>query len=175
MPHPTNRLIVGAAAATVAGLPIAAAVALRLKYGPTVFDDLVAIRRQAALRRTLLHFKQKNIKLIDFFEAHVKETPDKAFVLYKDEVHTFGDLDNEANKFANFVQKSGLLACKDTAAIFMFNKPSFVLSWLAFSKLGIKIALFNCSLKGEALLHCIKACKVKVIACGKGMFDIVNP
>ncbi|XP_038072183.1 very long-chain acyl-CoA synthetase-like [Patiria miniata] len=165
---PINRRALGAAAVTLAGLPVAAAGFLRLKYGPTVFADLVARRQLFRLFKQLEALEKKNFKIIDFFEAHARETPGKEFVLYKDEVHTYGDLDRQANQLAHLIQRSAVAAPMDTVAIFMLNEPSFVLSWLAFNKLGLRIAPLNYNLKGNSLLHCIKACNVKLIACGKG-------
>ncbi|XP_022110810.1 very long-chain acyl-CoA synthetase-like [Acanthaster planci] len=151
----------------VAGIPVAVAGFLRLKYGPTVFLDLLDIRRGLNLLTEIEALLKSNFKVIDFFEAHVKQTPDKVFILYKDEVLTYGELDRQANQLAHFVQRSEVAACMDTVAIFMQNEPTFVVSWLAFNKLGLRIALLNYNLKGDSLLHCIKACSVKMIACGK--------
>ena len=166
--NPSGLQIVGAAAATLACVPIATAAALRMKYGPTVFEDLKAIRRQIALSKTLTEMRRKNVKLIDFFESHAREIPEKVFVLYKDEVHMYGGIDDESNKFANFALRSGAIDGKPTVAIFMFNEPNFVVSWLAFNKLGLTTALLNYNLRGDVLLHCIKTCNVKAVACGTG-------
>ncbi|XP_038072181.1 very long-chain acyl-CoA synthetase-like [Patiria miniata] len=167
MPLPVDSKVAGiAAASTLAGLPVATAAFLRLKYGPTVFQDLAYMHQRWILQRALQTLRQKNTKLVDFFEEHAKQTPEKAFLLHRDEVHTYGALEGEANKLARFVKSTGLVRCLDTVAIFMFNEPSFVLSWLAFNKLGLRMAFLNYNLKGDSLLHCIKACKVKAIACG---------
>ncbi|XP_038072811.1 very long-chain acyl-CoA synthetase-like [Patiria miniata] len=162
-----SRKVVRIAAATLAGIPVAAAGFLRFKYGPTVFQDLLNMRRALALFRAFKDLEERNVQLSDFFEEHARNTPDKVLVLYKGEEHTYGDLDRQANQLANFVQRSAVAAPMETVAIFMLNEPMFVVSWLAFSKLGLRIAFLNYNLRGNVLLHCIKACNVKAIACGK--------
>ncbi|XP_038072182.1 very long-chain acyl-CoA synthetase-like [Patiria miniata] len=161
-----NRRVLGATVATLAGLPVAAAGILRLKYGPTVFQDLVQLRKSIQLGKELETLLKNKFKVIDFFEAHAKDTPEKEFVLYKDEVHTYGDLDRQANQLAHFVQRGAMAAPMDTVAIFMLNEPNYIVSWLAFNKLGLRLALLNIHLRGDVLLHCIKACNLKMIACG---------
>ncbi|XP_022110808.1 long-chain fatty acid transport protein 6-like [Acanthaster planci] len=163
---PINRRLLGAAAAIIAGLPVAVAGFLRLKYGRTVFADLVAFQKEQQQKKEVEALVEQNFKVIDFFEAHVKQTPDKEFVLHKDELLTYGELDRQANQLAHFVQQSEVAACMETVAIFIRNEPSFVVSWLAFAKLGLRIALINYNLKGRGLLYSIKACNVKMIACG---------
>ncbi|XP_022110822.1 very long-chain acyl-CoA synthetase-like [Acanthaster planci] len=167
MTSPLSRRVAGVLAATLAGIPVATAGFLRLKYGPTVFQDLVDIRGSSAVLRVFKDIEEKNVQLCDFFEEHARNTPDKILVLYKDEVLTYGELDRQANQLAHFVQRSQVAARMDTVAIFMLNEPSFVVSWLAFTKLGLRIALLNYNLRGDVLLHCIKACNVKAIACSK--------
>ncbi|XP_071805810.1 long-chain fatty acid transport protein 2-like [Asterias amurensis] len=163
----SRKVAKAVAASLTTGIPVALASYLRLKYGPTVFQDIVEIMRTKSLERTQETLQQRGIKLMDFFEEHAQKTPEKAFVLYKDGVHTYGDLDKEANKLARFLHRRRTLTCGDTAAIFMMNEPSFILTWLAFNKLGLKIAFLNYNLRGDALLHGIRACKVKAITCGK--------
>ncbi|XP_022106766.1 very long-chain acyl-CoA synthetase-like [Acanthaster planci] len=168
MPLPVGSKVAGVTAvATLTGLPLATVTFLRLKYGPTVFEDLAAVRQRWRVQKLLATLQQKNTKLVDFFEEHAKQTPEKVFILYQDELHTYGEVDKEANKLARFVKGTKAVMCLDTVGIFMMNEPSFIISWLAFNKLGLRIALLNYHLRGDALLHCIKACNVKAIACGE--------
>ncbi|XP_022110788.1 long-chain fatty acid transport protein 6-like [Acanthaster planci] len=167
MPLPIGSKVAGVTAvATLTGLPLATVAFLRLKYGPTVFQDLASIWQRRRFQKLLATLQQKNVKLVDFFEEHAKQTPEKVFILYQDELHTYGEVDKEANKLARFVKGTKAVMCLDTVGIFMMNEPSFIISWLAFNKLGLQIALLNYHLTGDALLHCIKACKVKAIVCG---------
>ncbi|XP_038072813.1 very long-chain acyl-CoA synthetase-like isoform X2 [Patiria miniata] len=169
MPGPQidYRRVARAAAATALGLPIVGAVYLRLKYGPTLADDIVKLYHSYQVLKRLQNLQKNNFFMVDFFELRAKETPDKPFLLYRDDSFTYGEVDGEGNKLARFMMSQGGLGCKDSAAILMLNDPGFIISWLAFSKLGVKTAFLNYNLKGRALLHCIKACKVKAIMCGK--------
>ncbi|XP_022110796.1 very long-chain acyl-CoA synthetase-like [Acanthaster planci] len=169
MPDPRSNYQRAArvAAATALGLPTAGLAYLRLKYGPTLADDVVKIYKGYKVMKRVQHAQENNFFIVDFFELHVKETPDRPFLLYGDDTYTYGDMDGEANKLARFVMRHGALSCKDSAAILMLNEPGFIVSWLAFSKLGVQTAFLNYNLKGRALLHCMKACKIKAIICGK--------
>ncbi|XP_022110807.1 very long-chain acyl-CoA synthetase-like [Acanthaster planci] len=163
---PINRRMLGVAAATAAGIPFAVAGFLRLKYGATIFADLLELCKRLRTIREIETLLSKNVRVIDVFEAHARRIPDKEFILYKDEILTYAELDRQANQLAHFVQRSEVAACMNTVAIFMQNEPTFIVSWLAFNKVGLRIALLNYNLKGDVLLHCIKACSMKMIACG---------
>ncbi|XP_022110820.1 very long-chain acyl-CoA synthetase-like [Acanthaster planci] len=169
MPGPrTNyQRAAGVAAATALGLPTAGLAYLRLKYGPTLADDVAKLYQSYKVLKRLQHAQDNSFYMVDFFELHAKETPNRPFLLYGDDTYTYGDMDGEANKLARFVMRHGALSCKDSAAILMHNEPGFIVSWLAFGKLGVRTAFLNYNLKGRALLQCIKACKVKAIMCGK--------
>jgi len=42
---------------------------------------------------------------------------------------------------------------KDVAALYMENKPEFIITWLGLAKIGVTIALINCNLTGLHLFH----------------------
>lgn len=83
----------------------------------------------------------------------------------KERVFTFKDVERESNKMAHFYLSQGLQR-GDTIALFMENRPEFVISWLGMTKIGVKVAMINTSIKEKGLLHCIKISGCKMVLFG---------
>ena len=108
------------------------------------------------------------VTIIDMFESHAAKIPEKIFLLFEDDSYTYAEIDQMANRMVRFIKHRGALECMDSAAIFMYNSPAFVTTWLALGKLGVKEVLLNYNLRSRSLLHCIKSCDTKVVICGPG-------
>jgi fatty-acyl-CoA synthase len=68
-----------------------------------------------------------------------------------------------ANRLANWCASSLALKEGDVVALVMSNRPEFVITWLAFAKIGVATAFINHNLRGSSLEHCIRiarACAV---------------
>ena len=156
-----------AAAAVAIGIPAAVLVSLKLRY-PTIRDDISLIQEYMGLFKVLRENVDRNRTVIDTFEENARNIPNKPFIFFQDECHTFGQVDRDANKMARFAQGTSKLKLGDTVAFLMPNSPIYVSSYLAFSKLGIATSFLNYNLKHHALLHCIKICEAKVVLCSKG-------
>ena len=156
------------AAVLAAGIPIALAGLLRVKYGPTIWNDLANLKATIAIKKQADKLIANGVTIIDIFESHVTKTPEKTFLLFEDDSYTYAEIDQMANRMVRFIQHRGALECTDSAAIFMYNSPAFVTTWLALGKLGVKEVLLNYNLRARSLLHCIKSCDTKVVICGPG-------
>lgn len=154
-------------AAAAIGIPTALLVYLRLKY-PSIRDDIASIRRSLRQLNIMNEALDKNYTVLDNFEEHARDTPNKPFIFFKHECHTYGHVDREANKMAHFAQDSGKLKFGDTVALLLPNAPSFIWNFLAFNKLGVGTAFLNFNLKPQALLHCITISEAKIVICNKG-------
>ena len=88
---------------------------------------------------------------INTFDEAVQKWPNKAAIEYIDDKrsYTFLELSKQANRIAHALQKEGLKK-HDTIALMQSNKPECLMYWVACSRLGIKIALFNYNIKGKA-------------------------
>ncbi|XP_022110798.1 very long-chain acyl-CoA synthetase-like [Acanthaster planci] len=144
----------------------ALAVLFKLTY-PTFFHDLsqflLIVRKVVTPTEKLL---EKGILQVDVFESHAKRNPEKVLVLYKDEKHTYSDIDHAANKMANYLQKTDAVKVRDIVGIFMHNEPAYISTVIALLKLGTTGAHLNISLRGDALINCIRVGKIKTIICG---------
>jgi acyl-CoA synthetase (AMP-forming)/AMP-acid ligase II len=74
---------------------------------------------------------------------------------------------------AHFFLSQGLQR-GDTVALFMENRPEFVISWLGMTKIGVKVAMINTSIKEKGLVHCIKISGCKMVLFGAELGDVVR-
>ena len=93
---------------------------------------------------------------------------------------TFEDVENMSNQLANLLHSRGIVR-GDTVALFMENRPEFIVSWLAITKLGgasramarltrqpdaAKCAMINTSIVQKGLVHCIAVSGAKAVLFG---------
>uniref|UniRef100_A0A158R5Y7 Very long-chain fatty acid transport protein n=1 Tax=Syphacia muris TaxID=451379 RepID=A0A158R5Y7_9BILA len=111
----------------------------------------------------------------DIFLEVVKKYPDKiAFIDINSERElTFSQLNEEANKYANYFQLLGYRS-GDVIALFMENSVDFVTIWLGLAKIGVVTAWINYNLKLEPLAHCIKTSNAKTIIYSSELESAIN-
>ena len=59
-------------------------------------------------------------------------------------------------------------------ALFMENRPEFVICWLGMTKAGIEVALINTSIKQKGLVHCVKISDCKMMLFGTELQASLN-
>ncbi|XP_071964979.1 long-chain fatty acid transport protein 6-like [Antedon mediterranea] len=151
----------------VAGIITIAASAtiyLRLRF-PTIGSDLKFIKLIAGVMLENKKFGKKSYTIIDLFMDSVDKHPNKTLLLDENGSVTYEEVDHLSSKFAHYVREEGTLKLKDVAAVLMYNSPVFCWTCLGLGKLGITGALLNFNLRSDALLHCIKVSKARVIIC----------
>lgn len=123
------------------------------------FCDLVRIlvRFVSRRRRRPLFFA-----LDRFLEQSVAH-PEKPFIVFEDESHTYSCTDQRSNQIANALRAHPGYVAGDAVALFMGNEPSFIFTWLALAKLGSPVALLNHNIRTKSLLHCFNCSKAKVL------------
>ena len=89
------------------------------------------------------------------FEDTVAKYPNNSMLLFEGRHWTYAEFNREINQLAHYLQQQGVKR-GDTVALVMTNRAEFVLSMMAIVKLGAIASLINNSLKGNALIHCIK-------------------
>ena len=105
--------------------------------------------------------KNKSLTVPDLIEEAIDKYPNNTAIEFEDKSYTYSDLDNEANKIANWAIKKGYKT-GDVVALLMENRPEFIFIWFGLSKLGITIACLNNNIKSKSLAHVYKLQKVKV-------------
>lgn len=129
------------------------------------FGDLLRIMATfvSRIRRNAFY------SVLDRFMEQTAAQPDKVFVVFNNDRHTYSDADRRSNKIANALQKDARFKAGATVALFMGNEPAFLFTWLALAKLGSAVALLNYNIRNKSLLHCFNCCGANVLIAAAGM------
>ncbi|XP_071794320.1 long-chain fatty acid transport protein 2-like [Asterias amurensis] len=142
---------------------------------PTFFNDLSEfLHVLRSVVKPIEKVKSKGYLFVDVFESKVRDNPKKPLILFKDEVHTYSDVDRTANKVANYLRGNKIVQFGDVVGIFMQNEPAYVSTSIALLKLYVTGALLNINLRGEALLHCIRVGQMRKIICGHALIEAMR-
>ena len=90
--------------------------------------------------------KNKSTTVPDLIEEQVDKSPNKIAIEFEDKKYSYLELDEEANKIANWAIAKGYKT-GDVISLLMENKPEFIFIWLGLSKIGITIASLNNNIK----------------------------
>ncbi len=101
----------------------------------------------------------------DDLESVVDRYSDNVALRMNNDLITYGEMDRRANKIARWAQSKGLKA-GDTVALFMENRPDYVIVWYGLSKIGVVSGLINHNLTDEALAHCVNIADAKLVITG---------
>ncbi|KAJ6669674.1 hypothetical protein lerEdw1_000223 [Lerista edwardsae] len=112
--------------------------------------------------------------VLDRFVALAERQPDKPFLVYEGQVHTYRAVDRRSNRIAQLFLRDGSLTKGDTVALLMSNEPDFVHVWFGLAKLGCVVAFLNCNIRSRSLLHCIGSCAPKSLVVGTDMLGILE-
>ena len=117
------------------------------------------------------------ISLGSVFEDTVSRYPDNIMLIFEDRQWTYSQFNGEVNQLARALASKGI-SRGDTVALFMENRAEYALSMLALLKLGVSGSLINNSLKGAALVHCLKATDAKgcIVGaeCSEGFAEVLD-
>lgn len=103
--------------------------------------------------------------LADDIEATVDSNAANVIFRFENEVITYAEFEEQANRIANWALDNGLKA-GDAVALFMENRPEYVAVWFGLSKIGVVTALINHNLEGEGLAHCVDIAGAKLVITG---------
>lgn len=84
--------------------------------------------------------------------AAAADSGDRRALLFGDAVWTFADLEREAARVANWVACAGIER-GEHVAVFMANRPEFLLAWTGASRIGRTVVAVNAALMGEGLTY----------------------
>ena len=110
--------------------------------------------RTVELANWLLTGDRNDISWAQLLEEKAAEVPNKTYLLYKDESFTYRDMDENANKVANFLLEKGGGKGKGLG-IFMRNSPRFLDVFFGAQKIGMYLVPINPELKGDGLAYLI--------------------
>ncbi len=102
----------------------------------------------------------------------VAENRNSLALLYADERYTWREVDQHANRYANFFRGRGI-GKGDVVALLMDNRPDYVFVTLGLNRLGAVSALINTNITGAGLVHAINIAKPKLAVIGAEHLDAV--
>ncbi|XP_076025683.1 long-chain fatty acid transport protein 2-like [Genypterus blacodes] len=163
----------------VTSIILAAVLALPLAlrtFRPYLWMDL---RYFMQLLRIVASFVSRSrrsppFSVLDRFLEQTAARPDKLFVVFNHERHTFSDADRRSNRIANALLRDARFTAGDPVALLMGNEPDFVFTWLALAKLGSAAALLNYNIRSKSLLHCFNCCGANVLLAAAELKEAVE-
>ncbi len=106
-------------------------------------------------------------------EQAAEANPEGNAIIYQDRSITYQQLDEWANRIANFLLSKGIKE-HDVVSVFVENRPELLAVTTAVSKIGAISALVNTSQKGKVLVHSINLVKPKLLVIGEEGWDAVS-
>lgn len=106
-------------------------------------------------------------------EEHATKNPSGLAILYEERRYTHRELDLEANRLANLFLKLGIRK-GDVIALVLDNRPEYLLTIVAASKIGAVVSLINTHVGGAQLEHVLRICSPKMILAGSEHLDKIE-
>ncbi len=95
-----------------------------------------------------------------------------AYVFYGNEI-TWGQLSEEARRFARFLQKQGITK-GDRVGLFMQNCPQYLIAHYAIQMLGAVVVPFNPMYKESELNYLMNEVELKAVVVGEELYPLVQ-
>lgn len=106
-------------------------------------------------------------------EEQAARIPDKKFLLYKNEVFTYRQMDDNANRAANFLISQGGGKGKGIG-MFMRNSPRFLDIFFGAQKIGMYVVPINSELKGDGLAYILDHSDVEMLAIDAELLEVFD-
>jgi len=117
--------------------------------------------------------KEKRIEFDSVAEMMLtrsNEIPDKPYVLYYDEVITYKQVNQRANRVANFLKTKGI-GKGDVVSILIMNSPEVYYAMFGVQKLGAIAGSINFMLKGPEIAYLLDDSKPKIVFVGSEFME----
>ena len=163
------------------------------KYAPVAAGGLAALAGIRYLDNQILlandvNFARKGISLLRMSRA-AKNVADVWYltlakagiaskaclrsVEYRDTIYTYAEVEALSNQVAHWALSKGFKP-RDVVALFMENRPAYVITWLGLAKVGVTVAWINSNNKMKPLIHSIEISKAKALLFGSELASQVQ-
>ncbi len=115
--------------------------------------------------------KKKKYTYPKLVEERVNQFPDNTIIKYENRKITYSQFNKAANRVAHYLESQGV-GMGDVVALFMENRPEYLIYQLAITKLGATAALINNSQQGHVLLHSMNLVKPTSVVVGE---EVLQP
>eukprot|EP01006_Ploeotia_vitrea_P060785 TRINITY_DN76549_c0_g1_i1.p1 TRINITY_DN76549_c0_g1~~TRINITY_DN76549_c0_g1_i1.p1 ORF type:complete len:642 (+),score=362.93 TRINITY_DN76549_c0_g1_i1:49-1974(+) len=139
-----------------------------IRYHPR---DWRYIYKGAKMMRDLVTTSKKNrtftVMWRERLEAERKQagSENRPALVFEEKIYTYNDLERGSNQLAHWALSQNV-AKDDTVALFMTNRPRYVMFWIGIAKVGGATALINHNLRRQQLVHSIKVSQARVVVFG---------
>jgi len=137
-----------------------------------ISNDVRYAKKLVPLKKALEQAQAEGMNISDLWRKSVEKWGQNESIVYEDRVYTYNQVDTASNKVANWATSRGI-SRGDTVALFMENRPEFIITWLGFAKIGVQVAMINTSIRKRGLLHCVKISKCKMLFFGVELSESV--
>ena len=123
--------------------------------------------------KELSFLKDKQIdfdSVAEMFVTRVREQPDKPYVLFYDEVITYSEVNQRANKVAHFLKEKGV-GKGDVVSLLIMNSPEVYYAMFGIQKLGAVAGSINFMLKGPEIAYLLDDSKPKIVFVGSEFME----
>lgn len=139
----------------------------------TLPRDLLGAFRFLKINALLWVWETRRLTVARIFTELATEHPDKVAYIFEDKEWTYQELEDFSNRIGRFFRpKRGMKG--DSIALVMEGRVEYIGTWLGLSKAGYVTALVNSNLRGDVLIHSIKAAECKAIIYGSELKDAIS-
>jgi len=138
-------------------------------------DPLFAVEEAEIRGNTYRVFKNIPQTLGQFFAECVAEQGDKPFLVYEGEKLTFGEVHEQALKFADAMATQHNVKAGDHVAIAMRNYPEWCVAYIGLISLGAVVVPLNAWWKGDELKYGLQDSGAKIVIVDGRRLDYIRP
>ncbi|XP_065268068.1 long-chain fatty acid transport protein 2 isoform X2 [Emys orbicularis] len=101
--------------------------------------------------------------ILEVFRQRARLAPRKPLLLFREEAHTYEQVDKRSSQVARALREHAGLQQGDCLALLLGNEPAYIWIWLGLAKLGCAMACLNYNIRAKSLLHCFQCSGAKVL------------
>ena len=102
-------------------------------------------------------------------------TANHPFLLFGDNSYTYAEVYDKALRYGNWWKETLGVKKDDVVAINYMNSDTFIFLWFGLWAIGAKPAFINYNLRDQALVHCIKTAKSKLMIVDPEIVEALTP
>ena len=139
----------------------------------TFFKDEIGRGTFKANFRSLIKAQEivEDMSWAELIEEKARKYGDRIFLIYEDKEFTFRQMDENANRVANFLLTLGAGKSKGVAII-MSNCPQYLDVYIGSQKIGMYSIPINTSLRGDSLLYILNHSDAEFIVIDEEFLDV---
>jgi solute carrier family 27 (fatty acid transporter), member 1/4 len=141
-----------------------------------ILDNLKMLRNAYSANLITIARKRENMTVADVWDLTMQSIDWNKIGLINAEsgaTYTFGEIEKFSNQVANWAIQTAKLKPRDVCALFMENRPEYIMIWLGLTKAGVVVALINSNNKKKTLLHALKTGQCTSMIYGAELENVV--